>query len=270
MPITLPIHFNRLTRDEFHDLDYRVMEHAFASQNDLGRFCDEAIYQTDLALRLRAGGIGPVRTELPVTVTWRDFTKTYFLDLVVGDAVIYELKTAVALSGDHESQLLNYLLLAEVGHGKLVNFRPSAVEKRFVTTTLTLNDRRTFRLHTDNWEPLTPACARIATVLRELLADWGAYLQLRLYEEALAWFLGGEERILRPVPLNRDGVALGNQALHQHADGVAFRLTATTEHRDRVEPHLRRFLAHTRLRAIQWLNFNHADIELTTLRRQDG
>src|SRR6266850_420795 len=66
--------------------------------------------QNDLAARLRAAGL-PVRTEVPITVTCRDFAKTYFLDLVVADTAIYELKTALGLIGEHEAQLLNYLLL---------------------------------------------------------------------------------------------------------------------------------------------------------------
>lgn len=44
------------------------MSHAFACHNDLGRFCDEAIYQTDLALRLRTAGFDNPQTEVPLTV----------------------------------------------------------------------------------------------------------------------------------------------------------------------------------------------------------
>ncbi len=72
MPIDCPISFKRLTRDEFHDLDYTVMGQVFAIHNDLGRFCEEPIYKTDLAMRLRELGIDRIRTELPVTVCWKN------------------------------------------------------------------------------------------------------------------------------------------------------------------------------------------------------
>jgi len=69
-----------------------VMAQVFASQNELGRLCDEAVYQSDIALRLEAAGLGPVAKEVPVSVAWRDFTKTCYLDLVVPAAFICELK----------------------------------------------------------------------------------------------------------------------------------------------------------------------------------
>jgi len=110
MPITSPLASSPIRQEEFAQLDYLVMRHAFECQNQLGRLCDELIYQNDLAARLLATGL-PVRTEVPITVTCRDFRKAYSLDLVVADAGIYELKTALTLIGEHEAQLLNYLFL---------------------------------------------------------------------------------------------------------------------------------------------------------------
>ena len=46
-----------------------VMTHVFASQNELGCLCDEAVYQNDIALRLEAAGLGPVAKEVPVIVS---------------------------------------------------------------------------------------------------------------------------------------------------------------------------------------------------------
>ena len=104
-------------------MDYRLMRCAFDVQNQLGRLCDEIIYQNDLAIRLQTVGLGPVHREVPVTVTHRDFSKTYRLDLVVSEAAIYELKAEARLVSEHEAQLLHYLLLCGSQHGKLVNFR---------------------------------------------------------------------------------------------------------------------------------------------------
>jgi len=84
-----------LTEEEFKRLDYQVMHHAFASHNQLGRLCDEAVYHNDLASRLEARDLGPVRKKVPVTVSYREFRKMYYLDLVVGDSAIYELNSVV-------------------------------------------------------------------------------------------------------------------------------------------------------------------------------
>src|SRR5258708_31765836 len=111
MPITSPLGSSPIKQQEFAELDYLVMRHAFECQNQLGRLCDEVIYQNDLATRLQAAGVS-VRTEVPITVTCRDFRKTYSLDLVVADAGIYELKAALSIIGEHEAQLLNYLFCA--------------------------------------------------------------------------------------------------------------------------------------------------------------
>ena len=118
MPITCPIAGRSVYQEEFAKVDYRVMRCAFDSQNQMGRLCDEVIYQNDLAARLRNAGLGPVRRDVPVTVTYRDFAKTYRLDLVVGDAAIYELKTAARFAPDHDAQLLHYLFLCGAQHGK--------------------------------------------------------------------------------------------------------------------------------------------------------
>jgi len=57
MPITGPPQLQPVTQDEFARLDYQVMRLAFESQNQLGRLCEEAVYQEDLLARLRVAGI---------------------------------------------------------------------------------------------------------------------------------------------------------------------------------------------------------------------
>src|SRR6266576_5286592 len=92
-PFHCPIPLRRLSRSEFDEMSRQIMAHAFVSQNELSRLCDEAVYQNDLALRLEAAGLGPVVKQVPLTVPFRDFTKTYYLDLVVQQTFIAELKT---------------------------------------------------------------------------------------------------------------------------------------------------------------------------------
>ena len=54
MPITSPLAASPISQEQFAQLDYVVMRHAFECQNQLGRLCDELIYQNDLAARLQA------------------------------------------------------------------------------------------------------------------------------------------------------------------------------------------------------------------------
>src|ERR1051325_1747076 len=253
MPITSPFSSSPITQEEFAQLDYVVMRHAFECQNQLGRLCDELIYQNDLAARLQAAGL-TVRTEAPITVTCRDFTKTYSLDLVVADAGVYELTTAPNLIGEHEAQLLNYLFLRGANHGKLINFRPAQVQSRFINTTLTHQERRQFEVQTRGWQEHDPTDRTFRNHLIAMLEDWGCWLDLALYTEALVHFAGGETQVVQSLPLIRGKVALGKQRFHLLNVETAFRVTALIEGTEDYERHLRCLLSLSPLRAIQWIN----------------
>jgi GxxExxY protein len=262
-----PICLRPVSQEEFAQIDYRVMRHAFASQNELGRLCDEIIYRNDLAARLEAAGLGPVRMEAPVTAAHWDFAKTYRLDLIVADAAIYELKTETRLAAEHDAQLLNYLFLQGAHHGKLINFRPAQVESRFVNTSLTAEARRELTVDSRRWRPTGPASQALQTTLLELLEDWGGFLELRLYLEALTHFLGGEEKVVRMVGLRRNGVPLGNQRFHLVSEDTAFRLTALTEGAENYEPQLHSLLRLSPLRTLQWINLAGHQVQFVTLSR---
>ena len=266
MPIHCPVSIASLSAGEFEKLDYRVMGHAYASQNELGRLCDECAYQADLKARLLADGFQSVLTEIPVTVTHRDFSKKYFLDMVA-DHALYELKAEASLVSEHDTQLFNYMFLLGIQRGKLLNFRPLKVQGKIIATSLTHEERRRFTAVTERWNDLTPGCGVLRQTMLDLLQDWGAFLDFALYQEALIHFLGGASNVERQVSLRRDGLDLGRQRMFVHAPGVAFRITAYSESQSYIESHLRRLLALTDLKAIQWINLNHAQIEFTTIQR---
>jgi len=242
------------------------MGHAYASQNELGRLCDECAYQADLKARLFADGFRSVFTEAPITIAYRDFTKRYFLDLTVDDA-LYELKTDSTLVGEHETQLFNYMFLLGIQRAKLLNFRPLKVQGRIICTSLTQEQRRQFTVDASRWADLTPNCSSLHQIMLELLQDWGAFLDFALYQEALVYFLGGSMNVERQVELRREVVPLGRQRMLMHAPEIAFRITAYTEDQNHIESHLRRLLAVTNLKAVQWINLNHAKIEFTTIQK---
>lgn len=53
-------------------------------------------------------------------------------DIVVGDAVLVELKAVRQLVAEHEAQLLNYLKATEIEVGLLLNFGPRPAYQRKV------------------------------------------------------------------------------------------------------------------------------------------
>ena len=152
-------------------------------------------------------------------------------------------------------------------HGKLVNFRPAKVEAKFVNATLTWEDRRRFKISTERWQERDETDRQLLRTVAELVEEWGMCLELALYLEAVCFLLGGEERLLQPVKLARDGVNLGNQFLHLLTSETAFRMTAMTENRLDYEQNLKRLLDSSGLRTIQWVNLERHQVEFVTLTR---
>lgn len=269
MPIHCPISLAPLTDAEFDGIDQVVMACCYAAQNHLGRLCDERVYENDVAARVRAEGFTDVQTQIPVTLTHEGFSKTHRLDLVVG-RMLYEFKTVSALAPEHDTQGLHYAVLGGTDRVKLVNFRPPKVVGRLLRSPLWRVDRSKVVIHQDRWWPLTDACATLAGRLKSLLGDWGAFLEARLYEEALVHFFDGEAQGERRLPVVRDGLELGTHRLPCHAVGVGFVVTALSKETVAYEAQLQRLLRGLPLRGLQWLNLNHADVQLVTLRNGKG
>jgi len=264
MPVECSISLRELDQEAFHTIDQAVMGLAFGIHNELGRFLDERVYQDELGYRCREAGLTALR-EVGLRAIHADFAKDYFLDLVVADGVIYELKACEQLTGVHEKQLINYLLLTGRQHGKLINFRPSSVESRFVSTRLTPAKRHDFEIDLSEWRETGPESEKMLTIIRELLEDWGAFLDLDLYREAVLHFLGGRDDLIHSVEIHSGERIIGRQNICLLNATTALHLSAMSRHLDTYGKHIHRLLRHTRLDAIQWINFNKSNISFRTV-----
>ena len=54
----------------------------------------------------------------------------YFVDMLVNDVILLELKAVSEIAAEHEAQLLNYLKATEIEVGYVPNFGKSATFKR--------------------------------------------------------------------------------------------------------------------------------------------
>jgi hypothetical protein len=210
-----------------------------------------------------------VHTQVPVTLTHESFSKTYRLDLVAG-GMIYEFKTVTVFTPDHDAQGIHYAALTGTDRVKLVNFRSAKVMGRLLRSPLARVDRRRFSVTRDRWQPLSDKCPGLVTRLTALLADWGAFLEARLFEEALVYFAGGEAQCRRRLPVARDDVELGTHRLACHAAEVGFVVTAFAGPALAHESQLHRLLRCLPLWGLQWLNLNHAELQLVTLIKGKG
>lgn len=257
-----------MTRDQFHDLDYHLMAIAFDIHNQMGRLQNESIYKNELTYLAQQQGI-QVQTEAPIKITHKDFSKTFFLDMLVNNEIIYELKSLPALIAQNRNQLLNYLFISNRPHGKLINFGSGSVEHEYITTALNLDTRRQFRIKRDTSEPIRAEVDAFEETLIDLLRNWGTRLDVNLYTEAMTHFLGGELRVLHEIKIQTDNRTLGSKQVHCISDGHAFKITAVSSPKP-MRIHLQRFLNYSNLESLHWVNMNGDSIHIEPLSKKSS
>lgn len=260
MPIRMPAGLRRLSDKEFTQAAYTAMETIFAVHRQFGRLFDETVYTKEIARRL-----SNARVQVLLEVSFETFRKPYYLDLLYEDGAVFELKAAEALVDRFRAQLLNYLLLLELPHGKLVNLRAESVEHEFVNAPLTRAERTSFEVNTKCFKPTPKAAGYLCDLLVPMLHDWGTCLEVSLYAEAATHFLGGEAQVVQPVDVLWEGRKVGMQRFRLLSPETAFKITGfEAEHRG-YEVELHRMLDHTALNFIQWINVGRRMVTFKTL-----
>ncbi len=252
------------TQEEFHAIDKIVTGFAFDIHNDIGNFCDEKIYQKILLQKCPGHSI-KANSEVGLTLTYKDFIKLYKIDLLVDNSIIYELKTARSLNAAHKQQLLNYLLLSRIKHGKLLNLRTASVEYEFVSTSLTTKDRYNYSTDFSAWLEITDKCIKLKSIFLELLQEWGAFLDYHIYNEAVTHFLSNGRNIIQAVNIYFNGQIVGRQKMHLLNSTTAFHLSAITRKFTSYKNNIKRLIKHTDIKEVQWINLNHHNIKFKTI-----
>lgn len=265
MPIIPGFQKQPIDDQKFHEIDYNIMKLIFDIHNHMGRFWEEKIYQNELARRCRQIGLGNVQTEVPIHISYKDLKKIYLIDLLINDSILYELKTVSKITDNHWNQTLNYLFLTGLQHGKIINMRPEAVEHRFVSTKITFAKRFDFKIDDVNWLGLDSDNEKFKAIIIELIGEWGAYLDIHLFYEAMVHFGGGEEQVIKRVNVVNHGEVLGTQKLYQINDSTGFVITSILRDEYLYEIHLRRFISFLPIKALQWINFKRDKIIFWTI-----
>lgn len=247
-------------------LDYQVMGHAFKIHSRLGTLCDERIYADELAYRCGLDGLDAIR-EPHIKVTHQAFSKSYFLDLLIDGKAVYELKVSKELSPKHEQQLLNYLLLANLKHGKLITFGGESVQHRFVSTKLNSVKRHQMGVDTKEWKAVCKRGERLPDIVTALLEDWGGFLSVNLYREAISFILSDGNGLKGQVQILDTGRLIGKQVALLFAPDVVFYVSGCSRDTDGLRKHLKRLLENSSAQVIQWLNFDHHAARIETLEK---
>lgn len=119
--------------NKLNELSGNVIGCAFTVLNALGAGFLEKVYENALVHELRKRGLAATQ-QRGITVTY-DGTVVgeYFVDLLVDEALLVELKTVKALDEAHRAQCVNYLKATGLHLCLLLNFGNARLEiKRIV------------------------------------------------------------------------------------------------------------------------------------------
>ena len=113
---------------EKEDITHKVIGCAYQVYNNLGFGFLESVYRKAMVIEIEDSGL-PVQQESPLKVLYRDkIVGNFFVDLLVDDELIVELKSVERLGKVHEAQLVNYLVATGIEVGLLINFGSTGVD----------------------------------------------------------------------------------------------------------------------------------------------
>ena len=111
----------------------RILGAAFRVHTVLGPGLLESVYEVALAHELRkAGLLVATQVEMPVAYDGIRLDLAFRADIVVEGRVILELKSVETLAPVHSKQLLNYLRLANLKTGLLINFNTASLKDQII------------------------------------------------------------------------------------------------------------------------------------------
>ncbi|HHS98476.1 MAG TPA: GxxExxY protein [Chloroflexi bacterium] len=136
---------------EYGGLTYRIIGSAMRVHRTLGPGLPERIYQRALAVEFGRQGIRFER-EKPVEVFYAGVSVgTFYLDFLVEDRVIVELKALDQISNDHYHQVISYLTALGREVALLINFGTASLEYKRVLPPLAVQNSDAYRARVEAW-----------------------------------------------------------------------------------------------------------------------
>jgi GxxExxY protein len=111
------------TKTELDFITSTIIGAAIEVHKELGPGLLESVYELCLCKLLFEKGLKVERQKtLPIVFRGEKLAKDFFIDILVEDEIILELKSVDIIMPIHEAQLLTYLKLADKRLGLLINF----------------------------------------------------------------------------------------------------------------------------------------------------
>ena len=116
-------------------MTYQIIGAAIEVHRFLGPKLLESVYEEALCIELYLRQLCYERQK-KIELDYKGFEiGTFFVDIIVENSVVVELKSVASLAPVHEAQLISYLKLTGLRRGLLINFSVATLKegiKRFV------------------------------------------------------------------------------------------------------------------------------------------
>ncbi len=112
------------------DITKRIIKSFYSVYNKLGFGFLEKVYENAMMIELMSDGLY-CEKQKPIKVYYKEkIVGDYYVDILVENKIIIELKASEGIVEEHELQLINYLKATDLEIGLLLNFGKQAQFKR--------------------------------------------------------------------------------------------------------------------------------------------
>ena len=119
-----------ITKDEYERIGKIILDCAFEVHKELGPGLLESIYEECLCEEIRNKGLKVEnQVYLPLVYKGKKLNKNFRIDILVEDAIILEIKSAIDIYTVDEAQLVSYMKLADKRLGYLLNFNVALLKE---------------------------------------------------------------------------------------------------------------------------------------------
>lgn len=121
------------------ELTAKALEACSEVAKELGAGFIESVYEKALLIALHEKGLN-AKEQFPLAVKFRGYTVgEFYVDILLEDKIIIELKAVRALAPEHQVQVINYLKATGIDVGLLINFGNPRLEYKRLQRSTKLN-----------------------------------------------------------------------------------------------------------------------------------
>ena len=119
--------------ERYNELSGIILDSAFSVHKEMGPGLLETVYQQCMVRELNLRGLQiDTMVMLPLVYKGQPLNKDFFIDILVEQKIIIELKAVEVILPVHEAQIISYLKLAKKKLGLLINFNVPLIKNGFI------------------------------------------------------------------------------------------------------------------------------------------